>query len=139
MKKLLLFAFVTISHTFIFAQKISVSDTLKISNNTKYYSVNINYFNFFKNKKEIKILNDSINNSMRNYEKDFISQIDDDIKQGIDSSFISGKYDLQINMQYYITKNKQLSIFITVSYYTLGAHGNLGFDSYHFDVKQSKF
>ena len=139
MKLILLLTSILYSSIFTFSQNQISINTKKMHNETLYSTIEYSYFNFFNNGKEIKQLNDSINNFFNSYTKEFTSLIDDDIKAEMDSGFIAGKFYSNIEMEYNILKNGYLSIFLTISYYTLGAHGNVSFYSYHYDTKEKEF
>lgn len=124
----------------LFSQNnISVSDTIKYHEDNNYYSIEFSYVNFFDGKKEIKELNESINNYFNSYKKEFSEALDEDIKAEMDSGFITGRYTTIVNTQYFILENGIISVFLEVYYYTLGAHGNINFSSFHYDTKTNKF
>ena len=138
MAKIIITTVLVLINIGLFSQNIT-TETKKLNKETNYLTIEYLYYNFFNNGKEIKQLNDSINEFFSSYTKEFTSLLDDDIKAEMDSGFISGKYYSDIVMKYYVLKNGYISIFLTISYYTLGAHGNVSFYTYHYDTKNNKF
>ena len=140
MKKILLISvlfFITINS---FSQKgITKGDTIKVELNTNYYNLYFEYFNFYKNGTAIKQLNDSINDFFNLYKKEFISEIDEDIKAEMNEDDFAGIFHTSVVTNNNILKNGIISVFIEISYYTLGAHGNIAYYSFNYDTNNNKF
>jgi len=121
------------------ANEIAADEIIERTIESKYYKITYNSVIFKKNEEPISIINDSINRFIKLEIKTFINSIDDDIKELIDSNDISGKYELNIITNHYITTYGYISTIIELNHYTLGAHGSSVFKSINFDIINNKF
>ena len=138
-KQVLLFGLFILNISLFSQSNIAAGEVINFNEDNNYCSIEFSYFNFFDGDKEIKELNTAINNFFETYKKEFRGLIDEDIKFEMDSGFIAGKYATTVTTRYFILKSGIISVFFDVSYYTLGAHGNINFISYHYDTKTDKF
>jgi len=105
----------------------------------KYVKITYNSVVFKKDDVPISIINDTVDNFIKLEIKEFRESIDKDIKELIDSGETSGKYELNIITEHYITTYGFISVIIEMNHYTLGAHGNSTFKSINYDVINKKF
>ena len=119
--------------------EIAADEILEKTIESKYYLITYNSVIFKKNEEPISIINDSIDKFIKLEIKTFINSIDDDIKGLIDNNETSGKYELNIITDHYITTYGYISTIIELNHYTLGAHGNSVFKSINYDIINNKF
>jgi len=119
-------------------KEITVNNINTNTIETKYYKINYTSITFKINNDTILKINDTINTFINNEISEFTNSIDNDIKELIDSDNVSGKYELNINTEYYITTYGFISVIFNLNYYTLGAHGNTYFKSINYDVKNER-
>ena len=119
--------------------EIAADEILEKTIESKYYLITYNSVIFKKNEEPINIINDSIDKFIKLEIKTFINSIDDDIKGLIDNNETSGKYELNIITDHYITTYGFISTIIELNHYTLGAHGNSIYKSINYDIINNKF
>ena len=119
--------------------EIAADEIIEKTIESKYYKISYNSVIFKKNEEPIDVINDSINKFIKSEINAFINSIDNDIKELIDNNNISGKYELNIITDHYITTYGFISTIIELNHYTLGAHGNSVFKSINFDIINNKF
>jgi len=119
--------------------EISADEIREKTIETKYYKITYSSVIYKNNGEPISIINDSIDNFIKSEIKIFTKSIDKDIKDLISSNETSGKYELNIITDHFITTYGYISTIIELNHYTLGAHGNSVYKSINFDIKNSKF
>ena len=134
-----LFIIVSCSTSNKSTNEIAADEIFEKTLESKYYKVSYNSVLFKKNEEPITLINDSIDKFIKFEIKTFINSIDDDIKELIDSNEISGKYQLNIIAEYYITTFGYISTIMELNHYTLGAHGSSVYKSINFDIINNKF
>lgn len=120
-------------------KEISADEISEKHSETKYFKITYNTVVFKENETPINILNDSILSFYNNEIDIFKKYIDDDIKDLIDSKEVTGKYELIINEEHFITSYGYISSVIELYLYTLGAHGNTTYKSICYDLENNVF
>ncbi len=120
---------------------ISVNQILNKIIETKYYKIETNSVEFFKNDKSI-ILNDTIKNYVEKTIKAFEKQANEYVRgmpKEMLGGFVNGvKYNLNIKTEHYITTYGTISVLIQDYQNFMGAHGSTSYKIFNFDLLSNK-